>query len=106
MILKKKVSDYQKTIAKTVHGKRPIIIVPIDSHCNLPQNKTLSYPPSQLIVDPDTFSRREIALGRVQVQQKKKKKKKKKKKIGGSPASKDGTFRCLGTPQNRSTMKK
>ena len=33
-------------------GQRPIIIVPIDSHCNLPQNKTHSYA-SQLIVDPD-----------------------------------------------------
>ena len=32
-------------------GQRPIIIVPIDSHCNLPQNKTHSYA-SQLIMDP------------------------------------------------------
>ena len=39
-------------------------------HCNLPQNKTHSYA-SQPIVDPYTFSRREIAPGRVQVQRKK-----------------------------------
>ena len=78
-------------------GQRPtcIIIVPTDSHCNLPQNKTHSYD-SQLIVDPNTPSRREIAPGRVQVQQ----------KTGGKPASKDGIFRCLGTPQNRSTVKR
>ena len=49
-------------------GQRPIIIVPIDSHGNLPQNQTHSYA-SQLMVDPNTFSRREIAPGRVQVQQ-------------------------------------
>ena len=50
-------------------GQRSIIIVPIDSHCNLPQNKAHSRA-SQLIVDPNTLSRREIAPGRVQVQQK------------------------------------
>ena len=50
-------------------GQRPIIIVPIDSHFNLPQNKTHSYA-LQLIVDPNTFSSRENAPGRVQVQQK------------------------------------
>ena len=50
-------------------GQRPIIIVPIDSNCNLPQNKTHSYA-SEPIVDPYTFSRREIAQGRVQVQRK------------------------------------
>ena len=50
-------------------GQSPIIIVSIDSHCNLPQNKTHSYA-SQLIVDPNTPTRREIAPGRVQVQQK------------------------------------
>ena len=50
-------------------GQRPIIIVPIDSNCNLPLHKTNSYA-SQLIVEPNTFSRRENAPGRVQVQQK------------------------------------
>ena len=50
-------------------GQRPMIIVPIDPHCNLPQNKTHAYA-SQFIVDPNTFSRRETAPGRVQVQQK------------------------------------
>ena len=50
-------------------GQRPIIIVPIDSNCNLPLHKTHSYA-SQLIVEPNTFSRRENAPGRVQVQQK------------------------------------
>ena len=39
------------------------------SHSNLPQNKTHSYA-SRLIVDPSTFNRLEIALGRVQEQQK------------------------------------
>ena len=48
-------------------GQRPIIIIiPIDSHCNLPQNKT--HPcASQLIVVPNIFSRRKIAPRRVQV---------------------------------------
>ena len=51
-------------------GQRPIIIIiPIDSHCNLPQNKTHSRA-SQLIVDPNIFSRRKIAPSRVQVQPK------------------------------------
>ena len=43
-------------------GQRPIIIVPIDSNCNLPLHKTHSYA-SQLIVEPNTFSRRENAPG-------------------------------------------
>ena len=77
------------------HGQRPIIIVPIDSHCNLPQNKTHSYA-SHLIVEPNTFSRLENGPGRIQVRP----------KIGCKPAFEDGIFRCLGTPQNRSTTKK
>ena len=75
-------------------GQRLMIIVPIDSHCNLPPNKTHSFS-SQLIADPNTFSRRENAPGRVQVQPKK----------GCKPAFKEGNFRCFGTPQNPSTMK-
>ena len=47
-------------LLNTVHGQRPMIIVPIDYHCNLPQNKTDSYV-SQLIVNLNTFSRRENA---------------------------------------------
>ena len=44
-----------------LHGQRPIIIVPIVAHCNLSPNKTHSYA-SQLKVDHNTFSRREIVL--------------------------------------------
>ena len=47
-----------------------VIAVPIDPHCNLPQNKTHSYV-SRLIVDPGTLSRRENAPDRMQVQRKK-----------------------------------
>ena len=70
-------------------GQIPIIIVPIDSHCNLPQNKTHSYD-SQLIVDPNIFSRRENAPSRVQVQQ---------KRVLASIQR--FIFRSLGTPENQ-----
>ena len=74
-----------------LRGQRSIIIVRIDSHCNLPQNKTHSYA-SQLIVDLHTFSRRDIALGRVQVQPKYR-----------MLASINGRYFCCS--ENRSTMK-
>ena len=66
-ILVSKLGARQKMIFSL--GQRPIIIVPIDSYCNLPPNNTHSYG-AQLIVDPNTFSRREISPGRVQMQQK------------------------------------